>query len=203
MASSGTVKIKPLIYQIINLVNGRFYIGVTKLGLPLRQQQHLREAKRGKLKFPIYRAIRKYGDEAFAFVVLCEFETYEEAMAREVELISIMKPAYNAAKGGQGLSYWTGKKRDAATNAKISKTKTGVSRGPTPAHALEVFKENMRRAARARRKPVRCVRDGRVFESCASASAHYGLHPTSVAKVAGRDNRAVRGMRFEFVGVQK
>jgi group I intron endonuclease len=196
MASSGT---NIILYQIINLISGEFYIGVTKQGLRIRRLQHLQEARRGKLNFPIYRAIRKHGADAFVFVQLCECRTYDEALSKEVDLIAIMKPGYNATKGGQGLSYWTGKKRDAETNAKISRAKTGVPRAPAPSSALEVWKENMRRAARARRKKVRCVSDGRVFESCAAASMHYGLHRLSVAKVVGKANRAVRGMRFELV----
>lgn len=192
------VSIRPLVYQITNLVNGKFYIGVTKSGLQQRKLQHLRAARGRKQNFPIYLAIRKYGEDAFAFTALCECETYEEALVREIELIAEMRPPYNATDGGQGLCYWTGKVRDAETNRKISITKTGVSRGHTPPHALEIFKENMRRAARARRKKVRCINDGLIFDSAREASKHYGFHSTTVAAVANKSRQAVYGLRFEY-----
>ncbi len=198
MASSG---IKPIVYQIINLMNGRFYIGVTKLGLRVRRLQHLKEARRGKFDFPIYRAIRKYGEDVFAFVQLCECETYEEALSKEVEMIAAMAPAYNATKGGQGHAHWTGKTRDVETNKKISATKTGIPRGYTPPHALEIFRENMRRAARSRRKPVRCINDGRVFDSAREASLHYNFDVSSVSKVAAGKRRQISGLTFEYIQV--
>lgn len=201
MTSTGTKIIKPLVYQIINLMNGKFYIGVTKLGIRVRRLQHLKEARRGKLEFPLYQAIRKYGEDSFAFIVLREFDSYEEALAGEVLLISIMNPGYNATKGGDGVSYWTGKTRDVETNRKISATKTGVARGYTPPHALEVFKENMRRAARARRKPVICLNDGLVFDSAQTASLHYKFDRTSVASVACGQRKQIFGLKFEYMQV--
>lgn len=95
--------------------------------------------------------------------------------------------------------YWLGKTRDQETIDKISKAKTGVPRGRQPDHALEVFRENMRRAARARRKPVECINDGRRFDSAAAAGLAYGFSNTSVSKVCIGSRRAIKGIRFRYM----
>lgn len=202
MASSGTRNEKPIVYQIVNLVNGKFYIGVTRFGLRLRKQQHLSAARLGKLKLPIYMAIRKYGEHNFKFLVLCEFDTAEDALQKEIDLIAELKPAYNVTNGGEGNSYWLGKKRSPETNAKISRTKTGVPMKHTSPLMEKTRAENMRGASLLRRKPVRCVTDGAVFESAQAASLHYKFSKLAVAAVAsGRRNR-IYGLSFEYIKAQ-
>ena len=59
-----------LIYKIINNTNGKVYIGQTH-NLFKRKIKHISSAKRGS-NLPIHNAIRKYGEENFKWVVLCE-----------------------------------------------------------------------------------------------------------------------------------
>lgn len=96
------------------------------------------------------------------------------------------------------LRYWAGKKRDAATNVKISQAKTGVPRRGGTQLMLATAAENMRRAARARRKPVRCLDDGLEFQSSTEASVYYGFHRTTVTR-AIRNDLKVYGKTFELV----
>lgn len=118
-------------------------------------------------------------------------KTHSEETKQRLREINTAKPA----------NYWLGKSRSQETIEKIRKTKTGVPRSPMPASAMEVYAENMRRAARARRKKVVCLDDGQIFESAQAASLHYGFCKSAVAAVAGGRRKAVHGMRFEYARI--
>lgn len=50
------------VYKIINDLNNKIYIGQTSFSVEERFKQHLRDAKKDKVKNrPLYSAIRKYG----------------------------------------------------------------------------------------------------------------------------------------------
>ena len=123
---------------------------------------------------------------------------YWKGKKRPAETVEKMR----AAKLNNPPRYWLGKKRDAETNAKISATKTGVPRKPAPEHALAVFAENMRRAARARRKKVRCLDDGLIFDSAVDAGKYYGLSKIAINGVCNpkRPNYSIHGKHFEYTG---
>lgn len=261
-----------LVYQATNLINGKRYIGVTRCGLATRKSQHLYDARRGKIN-KFCSAIRRYGERAFVFSVVCECSTYEEALRKEVELIGALRPAYNLTSGGEGnhnlfvteearrnisiarrkrggtfngrkhsektkdlirqqklgkpnikaqgkrrspeirekfrqiklknpSRYWLGKKRDPETIRKISETKKGKCRPQLAESVMEIFRENMRRAARARKRSVRCLDDGMIFECAADAAKHYGLKTLSISSVCGNPvkRKTLYGRRFEYAG---
>lgn len=244
MTTSGTKKYRPLVYQAVNNRNGKFYIGVTSCGILKRKREHFCAAFTEQSSLPFHRALRKYGKEGFTFVTLCEFDSYCEALEKEVELIASLKPAYNLTSGGEGAlgykhtpevieamakrmigtvgywrgkkrppetiekfreaqrlsptRYWLGKKRDAATIEKIRAAKVGIPRNGGTDLMRSTSAENMRKAARARRKPVRCIDDGLEFESSGAASIHYGLNRGAVSKAIGRGT-GVSGKTFEFI----
>lgn len=242
MASSGT----SIVYQIDNIITGDFYIGVCSGGIAKRRREHFSCARSTtyKPRSRLYNAIKKYGQENFKFSALAEGLSFELALDLEIKLIARLNPAYNIAKGGQGilgtriteegrrrlsdaaksrpghwrgkkrpdlserarqrllenpLRFWQGKKRDEETNRKISAAKAGKPRGYTPPHALAIFAENMRRAARARRQPVRCLTDGILYESAAAASVAYGFSRCSVSRVAAGERKQISGLKFAYV----
>lgn len=87
-------------YRARNLVNGKHYIGVTKRGLGRREHEHRYAARTGS-DFLLHKAIRKYGDEAFVFEVIFDFDgDYELAMLYEAEAVEKERPAYNLVPGG-------------------------------------------------------------------------------------------------------
>ena len=238
---------KPLIYQITNLIDGKFYIGVASAGLPKRRREHLYAARHSHRKDnrKLYNAMRKHGVENFGFDVICECDSWEDALKKEIELIASMKPQYNLTAGGQGVlglkfsaearaklsmrmrgtpgawlgkkrsqediekmraaklenptRYWLGKKRSQSTNEKISKTKTGVKRTNKTLAETEARRACIKIANEKKKKPVICVNDGLRFGSAKEASLHYGLHPTTVASVAGGRRKAANGLRFVYV----
>lgn len=132
-----------LVYIARNTINGNCYVGVTRRSLDERRRRHLWEAKRG-VRGRFYNAIRKYGEEAFAWSVITECGAYHEALAEEVTQVALLKPAYNVTRGGEGAlgyrhtsaelkrmserrlgnpGFWLGKKRPAETIEKIRRTK--------------------------------------------------------------------------------
>lgn len=149
------------IYEIVNLVNGKRYVG-SAVDLRRRRRTHLRLLKNGKHHNAILLASwKKYGAGAFEFRVI-ELCPVEMLLTREQVAIDSLLPEYNlspTAGSTRGYRYtdeqrakmrgrkqgaeWVaqrsaqhiGKKRSAATRANISAAMTGKTRGPrSPEH---------------------------------------------------------------------
>ena len=93
------------IYQITNIVNGKRYVGITKLSIKSRWNKHLKDSKNPK--YPIHLAISKYGSSNFEITVLHEIEDRKyagELEERTIQLLEtrITQKGYNVAKGGYG-----------------------------------------------------------------------------------------------------
>ena len=85
-----------IIYQTTNLVNNKIYIGVHSG----EKEEYLGSG------IHLTRAIKKYGRENFKRETLYEFETLEEAYAKEEEIVTKefieRSDVYNVALGGKG-----------------------------------------------------------------------------------------------------
>jgi group I intron endonuclease len=90
-----------LIYKITNIVNGKFYIGITKKLLKLRLKGHENSAAQGR-KGKFMTAIRKHGIELFKIEQLDTAKDLREANEMEIYYIATLKPNYNCTKGGDG-----------------------------------------------------------------------------------------------------
>lgn len=91
------------LYKITNTVNGKLYIGITKLSLQDRLKIHCSFTK--KPKYPLQHAIAKYGKENFTIELLEESE--DRKYISESEEPTILKfdsrnDGYNVAIGGYG-----------------------------------------------------------------------------------------------------
>lgn len=83
------------VYKITNLLNNRYYIGIHKTDN--FSDNYMGSGKLIKL------AIEKYGQENFIKEKLFEYETIEEALLKERELIDTTDPkTYNLHFGGKG-----------------------------------------------------------------------------------------------------
>lgn len=133
MAESG-------IYEIVNLVNGKRYVGSAKL-IRRRWGVHRHHLRKGNHhSFKLQRAWRKYGENSFAFRLLEECEP-SLLIEREQFHMESLRPAYNVAKqaggGGGPMSEAakekvraanrrrTGSKMSAESRARISAAKLG------------------------------------------------------------------------------
>lgn len=97
-------------YKITNTTNGKSYIGITRGSLEKRWREHRCEASSGSDK-PLYRAMRKYGAEAFDLRVLYEATSLQELKVVEKGLIAqygtykLGGKGYNLTDGGDGGHY--------------------------------------------------------------------------------------------------
>jgi transposase-like protein len=85
------------VYKTVNLVNGKFYLGVHKTDNP--NDEYL-----GSGTY-IIRAVAKYGPASFKKEILFEFETQEEAWKKEDEVVELHRKdplCMNLRKGGSG-----------------------------------------------------------------------------------------------------
>ena len=142
------------IYQIINKVTGKFYVG-RSTNVYDRMKRHKRALKRdthrrknGK-RTPLQRAWNKYGEDAFIFQPIDFFETEEEQKLAEKEVIDTFWESgllYNKSPSTGGGGATKGKKlgpRSEETKRKISKSLEGRS-------ATEEHKQNISKGLQGR-----------------------------------------------------
>jgi group I intron endonuclease len=97
------------VYLVTNLVNGKKYVGCTKVSVEHRWRQHRSAARKGSL-LAIHAALRKYGKDSFKVEIL---ETvrgrHDELLLAEVRQIAAhncVSPAgYNLTNGGEGVDF--------------------------------------------------------------------------------------------------
>ncbi len=134
----------PIIYEAVNKINNKRYVGKTIKSLTERKIQHKSRSKKYNTYF--YKAIRKYGFENFHWNILCE-TTIDLLNDEEIKFIKLFKTydqnfGYNLTKGGDGSFGWThtpearkkignaskklkGIKRSSETKQKISLSRKG------------------------------------------------------------------------------
>lgn len=94
------------IYQIINDINGKIYVGKTERSIEERFKEHCKDSKRREFeKRPLYRAMNKYGTEHFHIELLEETDKPEEREIYWIEQKRSFKNGYNATLGGEGTRY--------------------------------------------------------------------------------------------------
>lgn len=112
------------LYKIINQINNKYYIGMTKQSLQKRFSQH-KESAKTKTTY-LYNAFNKYGSNNFIIELITEFKTKEECCAAEILYISTNLNGYNLATGGEGgfvvqdIEAWKEKLKEARKGRKPS-----------------------------------------------------------------------------------
>ena len=99
-----------VVYMILNLINGKIYVGQTN-NFKRRKKKHIFDSyKEGRSK-PVHKAIRKYGINNFDFRIVQEINSFNEALLAEKYWISFYKSniirygkqfGYNLSDGGDG-----------------------------------------------------------------------------------------------------
>jgi len=171
---------KFVVYEAMNLINRKCYIGVTTKGVYHRQKQHLAAARYGKKGAKFYNAIRKYGENNFWFYILAVCEDFDEALREEMEFIKALKPEYNMTIGGEGVVGYKFSKEVKLKNVESRRAKSGY--------------KNTHRY-----KPVRCISDGRTFPSLVSAGRYYGFSRSMMTILCQRKRPSKSGLRFEYI----
>jgi group I intron endonuclease len=95
-----------LIYEAINKVNGKAYVGLTSTTLEKRKAAHLRSARSGSNAY-FHKAIRKYGPDNFEWYVAMVCSSKESMYKAEILFISLYEPwqIYNTSLGGEHPAY--------------------------------------------------------------------------------------------------
>jgi group I intron endonuclease len=91
------------IYLITNTCNDKKYVGFTELGLQKRWAKHLKDSQNPK--YPVHRAIAKYGADKFTMVSIYESFNKDHISAMEEHFIQVFDSrnnGYNVALGGRG-----------------------------------------------------------------------------------------------------
>lgn len=94
------------IYQIVNDINGKIYVGKTERSIEERFREHCKDYNRREFeKRPLYSAMKKYGVEHFHIELLEETDSPEEREVFWIEQKRSYKEGYNATLGGDGKHY--------------------------------------------------------------------------------------------------
>ena len=94
------------IYQIVNDINQKIYVGKTEFSIEKRFKEHCQDAFRERNeKRPLYAAMRKYGIENFHIELIEETNNPEEREIFWIENKRSFKNGYNATIGGDGKKY--------------------------------------------------------------------------------------------------
>ena len=94
------------IYQIVNDINDKVYVGKTEFSLEKRFKEHCTDAFRERNeKRPLYSAMQKYGIEHFHIELIEETDNPEERENYWIEQKRSFKNGYNATLGGDGKKY--------------------------------------------------------------------------------------------------
>ena len=94
------------IYEIINDVNDKRYIGKTEFDIYKRFAEHCRDAFRDRNENrPLYRAMRKYGIEHFHVQLIEETDSPEEREVFWINQRNSFHYGYNATLGGDGKKF--------------------------------------------------------------------------------------------------
>ena len=157
------------IYQILNTVNGKRYIG-SAVNFKERWSLHLRQLKNDKHhSIALQRAWNKYGESSFKFEILLTCEK-EELLEYEQLHFDEFKPEYNICKfAGNMLGF----KFNEMSIAKMSKAAKGHKRWLNRKHTEE-SRDKMSKAAKA--NPTSYWKDKPLLEEHKNkiAKAHTG-----------------------------
>jgi len=92
------------IYKIVNTINGKVYIGMTRKQRDKRFKEHISLSKTSKPQILIQQKIKQYGQNSFNFSIIFQTKDVEHAKKMESHFISeyncIVPNGYNIHTGG-------------------------------------------------------------------------------------------------------
>lgn len=203
---------KYIIYEHINKVNGKKYIGQT-CQKPEYRWNH-GEGYKNSVYF--YSAIKKYGWNNFEHNILYTGLTQKEANELEEKLIkeydlTNREKGYNSDSGGknktpseetrlkQSISAQNRPIVTEETKKKLSQLSKGITRSEETCNkisqaSIQREKDKQVRGGKRERK-VKCLNTGEVFDSCRAAANWCGLAGTSgIASVCNQGKQKTAGV---------
>ena len=183
------------IYLVRNNINGKCYIGQTTKKNPVaRWKQHIYAAKHETGRhIMFYKAIRKYGADAFTFEVIVA--NVPVALLNDLETNCIAAydgytEGYNTLQYGSSVRGYT---HSDALKAHWSVTRKGSVPPNKGIKCPTISGSNNSRAL-----SVICTTTNKTFGSGAEAAAYYKLPHSSVIAVCKGRRKTTNGLIFEY-----
>lgn len=214
-----------IVYEIVNLVNGKRYIGQTTKtfnerynfkGEGIERVLGYLEFRENKTDFyndklyyndHLLKAIRKHGTENFKVEILDTAKTIEELNTKEMYWINYFKSnidGYNHCDGGDNNKGW---KMSSATRKHLSKIRKGKMTGSNNPNYGKKHSKSVRKKMSANRKgkmvgashpKARAVINLdtlEVFETLTSACKSVGIETGNLTAVCQRREMGIHGVR--------
>lgn len=176
------------------------YVGQTRRSLAQRRGKHFCDARKGRGNV-LGAAIRKHGQDVFAFVRYLDCSSREELDREEIRLIAELKPRYNIQAGGtSGFEPWNKGKKEIRTEVleKIKQsatTRKRTKRGNySEAHKDKIRATQLKRMA----KPFMCNETGQIFYNILTCAEILNLNPRSLAVLLCGKTRLKRLKGYTF-----
>lgn len=153
------------VYKVTNKVNGKIYIGFTGRSADERWKGHHQTRNP---KYPLQKAVKKYGKENFSREVIFTSDDRDEAFSMETFYIKKFKTnerkfGYNLTEGGEGMLGRRGEKHPMYGKTHSDEVKAELSRQQAELRAsLPIYQPetlNLIHSLRKEGKPFRVVKE--------------------------------------------
>jgi len=196
---------KYVVYKATCRVNGKAYVGKTIYTTRYRWNTHISTAH--NIKYPLARAIVKYGSAAFDVITLYEGVDNREIFAVEKAMIATHRTfaphGYNITSGGDGVS---GHKWSEETRAKLkaargwikaAEKRRGVPLKPEHKAALVGHLKSIKERIS---KPVICIETGETWPDMKSCARGFGVKGhTQLRRAINSPFRKFHGLTFKDI----
>lgn len=190
------------IYKITNILNGKIYIGQTCQKNPTnRYYKHLTFSRKND-PGPLYKAIRKYGEQFFKFELLFCCENIENCNFMEIYFIKEYKSktdqnGYNVMSGGDQYS----PTEEYCENLSKKMKEVFKNKKPWNFGLIKIEKIiNKKRINHKSKRKVICIETGQVFNGVQETANYFGSESSSsVSRVCQGKRRSFRGLSFKYV----
>ena len=162
-----------IVYMHVNKVNGKKYVGITK-----NATKRWRNGNGYCRNKHFFDAIKKYGWDGFAHLVMRIKMTLQEALKEEERLIALYRTqdkerGYNLSSGGEHPT------QGEETRLLMSKNRMGKGRCKRSEETRRLMSINHGGGTEC--APVMCVENGAIYESINAASRATGINKKGIS----------------------
>lgn len=197
-----------LVYMLLNINNGKAYIGSTTRPLNKRITEHFRNSS---IKKNFKQDLMEYGRDSFFVSVLSRHKNFSDMVAAEKNHIAdfcTTENGYNILVSSQGM-------RKAGWQEKISKSRLGQNHLEETKNKISESKRGKKIWRNGRKKeemigaiaasvakrsmPIICENTGIVYNSSSDASRKLGIPRSSIHKVVTGQRNSCFGLKFRRI----